>query len=277
MNPKLAICGVAALLSALAAAGGVAWRDHDPPELTEAADAPLPVPPVPPRIAVGRDYETCLAMLPADPAGAGEFAEAWATRGGGEAATHCLALSRVELGDPERGAEMLQALAAGSHGDDAARAAVYGQADQAWFMAGRSDRAFASATQALLLSPDDVDLLMDRAIAAGSLDRYADALDDLARMLERDPHRPDALVLRATALRHLQRLDLAQDNIGRALALDPDNAEALLERGVLRQRRNDAPGARGDWERAITLAPDSGTADLAQQDLALLDAGPERK
>ena len=96
-------------------------------------------------------------------------------------------------------------------------------------------------------------------------------------MLERDPHRPDALVLRAAALRHLQHLDLAQGDVERALALDPDDAEALLERGILRQHRDDAPGARGDWERAITLAPDSGTADLAQQNLALLDAGPERK
>ena len=268
--------GVAALLLALAAAGVVA-RHRAPPEPAEAADLPLPVPPVPPRIADGQDYENCLAMLATDPAGAGEFAEAWTARGGGGGATHCLALSRVELGDPERGAAMLQAVAAGGEGSDAARAAIYGQADQAWFMAGRPAEAFASATRALLLSPDDVDLLMDRATAASGLDRYADARDDLTRALERDPHRPDALVLRAAAYRHLRRLDLAQDDVERALALDHDDAEALLERGILRQRRDDAPGARGDWERAVALAPDSGTADLAQQNLALLDAGPERR
>ena len=73
------------------------------------------------------------------------------------------------------------------------------------------------------------------------------------------------------------QLELAQDDIDRALMLDPDRPDALLERGILRQRRNDRSGARDDWERAISLAPDSSTADLAQQNLALLEAGPSRR
>jgi tetratricopeptide (TPR) repeat protein len=277
MKPKLVILGAAAVLLMLGAASAATLWYHDGKPLPEAADAPLPVPPVPPRISVGQDYDTCLNMLPTDPSGAGDFAESWALRGGGEAATHCLALSKVELGEAERGAEMLQTLATDSHGNNAARAAIYSQADQAWFMAGEPGQALTSATQGLLLSSDDVDLLMDRAIAAGNLDLYQDALDDLTHALDLDPHRPDALVMRAASWRHLGHLDLAQDDIDRALALNHDSAEALLERGILRQRQNDASGARGDWERAITLAPDSGTADLAQQNLALLDAGPERK
>jgi regulator of sirC expression with transglutaminase-like and TPR domain len=75
----------------------------------------------------------------------------------------------------------------------------------------------------------------------------------------------------------LGQLGLAQDDIDRAIAIDPDNPEALLERGIIRQRQNDAAGARADWERAITLAPDTPTADLAQQNLALLEAGPVRQ
>ena len=70
---------------------------------------------------------------------------------------------------------------------------------------------------------------------------------------------------------------MARDDIDRAVGRDPDDAEALLERGILRERSNDASGARADWERAISLEPDSDTADLAQQDLALLDAGPDRR
>ena len=84
-------------------------------------------------------------------------------------------------------------------------------------------------------------------------------------------------MLRGAARRHLGRLALAQDDVDRALALDPGDAEALLERGILRQRRNDADGARADWERTIALAPDGQAADLAQQNLALLEAGPERR
>jgi regulator of sirC expression with transglutaminase-like and TPR domain len=84
------------------------------------------------------------------------------------------------------------------------------------------------------------------------------------------------LVLRAATWRHLGHLGLAQDDIDRAIAIDPENAEAMLERGILRQRHDDPAGARDDWERAIVLAPDSPTADLAEQNLALLEAGPQQ-
>ena len=63
-------------------------------------------------------------------------------------------------------------------------------------------------------------------------------------------------------------------DVTEALTLDPDNADALLERGILRQRMGDASGARTDWERARGIDPNSTTADLAQQNLSLLEAGP---
>ena len=84
-------------------------------------------------------------------------------------------------------------------------------------------------------------------------------------------------MFRAAAWRHENRLDRAQNDIDRAIAIDPDNPEALLERGIVRERRGNRDGARADWERAIALSADSATADLAQQNLALLEAGPERR
>ncbi len=269
----------------LAAGAGAWWARRATPDAPRAdqgsaatADtAPLPVPPVPPRIAQGADYEKCLAMLPNDPSGARDMAETWQAHDGGDAAAHCLALSKIELGDPQGGAQMLETLASDSHAPDPARAEVFDQADEAWLIAGDPARAYAAATLALTLLPDDVDLLVNHAIAAGALQRFADAQDDLSRALELDPKRVDAWVLRGSAWRHLGQLDRALDDIDRALDADPDSTEALLERGILRQRRNDEAGARQDWERAISLAPDTDTADLAQQDLALLDAGPARQ
>ena len=291
MNMRAAIIGGAAALL-LALGGGTFWWAVQPEPIETAAPPPetaaaepsvvappesLPVPPVPPRIAEGAEYESCLAMLTADPAGAKAYAEAWRTRGGGEGATHCLGLAEIGLGDTEQGAEILQKLANDSPGSNVARASVYDQAGQAFLMSGAIDKAYAVATLALTLSPDDPDLLTDGAVAAGNLGRYQDALDDLSHALDIDPRRADALVLRASAWRHLGRLELAQDDIDRALTVDPENAEALLERGIVRQRRNDRAGARRDWEQAVSLAPDTSTADLAQQNLALLDAGPERR
>ena len=256
-----------------AASAPVAPADAAPAAV--ARREPLPVPPVPPRVAEGARYEQCLAMVPDDPRGAVSFAEGWTD--GGEGATHCRAMAEVSLGNVETGAKLLERIAADSHVAPAARAAVYGQAAQAWLMAGNAANAFRAGTAALALTPDDADMLVDRAVAAGSLNRFEDAQDDLTHALDVDPHRAETLVLRASAWRHLGQLDLAQDDIDRALTIDPDNAEALLERGILRERRNDWDGARSDWEQAIALAPDSATADLAEQNLALLEAGPASK
>ena len=290
MNKGVLIAG--AIVIALAAAAGGSWwtgraAGPGPDEAAAAAppvppdpspdDAPLPIPPVPPRIAEGADYDRCLAMLNTDPAGAYAFADAWIATGGGEGALHCKALADVQQGDADVGAQAMDKLAGSSSAPAAARAAVYGQAGQAWLMAGEPDRAVASATLALMLTPDDPDLLIDRSVASANLERYQDALDDLTRALDLDPKRPDALVFRAAAWRHLNQLDLARDDIDRALAQDPGNPDALLERGILRQRRGEREGARQDWERAIQLAPDTATADLAQQNLQLLEAGPDRR
>ncbi len=266
----------AAALLAVAAAAGF-WWERGADDVEANAEDVLPVPPVPPRIAEGEDYDKCLAMLNSDPSGAQDFAESWAAAGGGEGATHCRALSDIALGDPEEGAGLLDQLAATSKAPPAARAEILGQAGQGWMMAAEPKRAYASADQALRLMPDDPDLLIDRAIAGSALDRFAEAADDLTRALETDPERSDALVLRAAAFRQLNQLDLAQDDVDRALALDGQNPDALLERGILRQRRGDPAGARQDWERAIVLSPDTPTGDLAQQNLALLEAGPDQR
>ena len=269
-------------LTVIALAGGSGWAqpadaggEAEPAQ--EAGAARLPLPPAAPRIASGPEYERCLSQLALDPAGAAIFADAWEATGGGDGAAHCRALALVGTGSVAAGAEMLQALARRSQASGRARAGVYGQAGQAWLIAGDPGRAFGAATLALLLAPDDPDLLIDRSVASATLEHYQDAVDDLSLALASDPRRLDALVFRAAARRHLDQLDLAGEDIDRAVAADPDSPEALLERGILRQRRGDPDGARLDWERATVLAPGTPAGDLAAQNLALLDAGAARR
>ena len=267
------LLGTAALALLAIAAGGV-WWGYGPGFGAEDA---LPLPPEAPRLVDAPEYERCLLRLRDDPEGASALAEAWEAAGGGEGARHCRALALIPLGEPGRAAPLLEELARTSEAGPAARAAVYGQAGQAWMQAGDASRALAAADAALALVPRDPDLLVDRAIAATALARLAQALADLDAAVAIDPQRTEAWVLRAATLRRLDRIALAIADITRAVALAPDNAEALLERGILRQLQGDAAGARADWERALELAPDSATADLAMQNLALSEAGPVRR
>lgn len=263
--------------------GGTAYRMRESaPQPVSVAAAPalpdnLPLPPEMPRLADGPDYDRCLALLRDDPDEAMRFAQAWDATGGGDGARHCIALALLGLGEPDRAADRLERLGAASRAGSLARAAVFGQASQAWMMAGDPNRAFAAVTIALTLAPQDVELLVDRSVVLASMQRYRESIEDLDSALALEPERAEAWVLRAAALRHLERVDQAFVAVERALALTPDNPEALLERGILRQLRGDATGARNDWQRAIQLAPDSMAADLAAQNIQLNELGPQRR
>ncbi len=269
----------AAILVLSLGAGVGVWRGMGPlpGSAPEAPAAALPIPPFPPRIASGAPYEQCLAALSEDPEHARTMADTWQTEGGGDGAVHCQGLALIATGEPEAGAARLEALARGSLAPPLARAAVLGQAAQARLMAAQPDRSVEDATQALKLAPENTDLLMTRAMAAAELDRLDAAIADLNRVIALEPDRADALVMRAGTLRQQDRLNPAMEDVQRALALDPDEAEALLERGIIRQRLGDIVGARADWQRARAADPNSTTADLAEQNLALLDAGPRQR
>jgi hypothetical protein len=266
-----AFCASLALVGG--SAGAVWWLTASPRPADETT-IELPVPPFPPRIAEGSAYETCLDTLASDPTGAVTLAESWQADGGGDGAVHCRGLALIASGQPSAGAGVLEQLAQQSSAAAMARASVLGQAVQARLMIAQADKAAADASLALALSPADTELFIMRATAEGMLGRFKDAVDDVSEALRLDAQRPDALVLRAVMRRKLDQLDLAQADVSQALALNPDDPDALLERGILRQRMGDASGARADWEHARGIDPNSTTADLAQQDLSLLEAGP---
>jgi tetratricopeptide (TPR) repeat protein len=266
-----------ACLILLGAVTGAWWLTAAPPPPSDERSADLPVPPFPPRIAAGSAYETCLDTLADDPTGAVALADAWQADGGGDGALHCRGLALIALGKPAAGAELLEQVARQTSAPALARASLLGQAVQARLMVAQADKAVADASEAIDLSPADTELFIMRATAEGMLGQFAAAVDDLSQALRLDATRPDALVSRAVMHRKLSQLDRAQADVSQALTLDPDDPDALLERGILRQRMGDSAGARADWEHARGVDPNSTTADLAEQNLSLLEAGPERQ
>jgi 4-aminobutyrate aminotransferase-like enzyme len=84
-----------------------------------------------------------------DPTGARGFARDWHMQGGGEGAAQCEALAQLSLGEADAAAEALERIAVRSEAGIAARAAVFGQAAEAWRAAGKPQRAAAAAVQVL--------------------------------------------------------------------------------------------------------------------------------
>ena len=232
-----------------------------------------PAPPTPRNAAPdAATYERCMGLARSDPKAAQKLAQEWQTRGGAHPAEHCRAVALIGLKQYKDAATRLEALGqAMLYAPAELRAEVWGQAGQAWMMASDPPRAYAADTMALGFAPNNPDLRVDRAEAAGSAGWFDKAAADLDQVLKANPDRVDALVFRASAYRRLGRLDEALADVDRAIKLTPDSAPALLERGDLRRLKGDADGARQDWLRAAALAPGSAAADAAQGNIARLD------
>lgn len=222
------------------------------------------------------EYERCMALAKDSPDMGFESAMTWRDLGGGDPALHCAAVALYELGHFAEAALRFERLGQSEASDDhSLRAALLGQAGNAWLMAGDNARAHAALTGALVLSPDDPELLVDRSLVLASAENYAQALDDLNRVLALTPDHVDALVFRASAYRYLAQPDRALNDIERALALLPGNGGALLERGNLRRLRGDEAGARADWLAIVRDMPDAPEAEAARGNLERMDIKTE--
>lgn len=261
---------VAGQLAGAAAAG-------DLPTLVLPPKSPSGVVTLPPASAEAdaETYAQCMKLARSDPHAALRLAAAWRRGGGAHPAEHCAAVALIALGKYKEGATRLQALAkAMAKAPAGLRAGVLDQAGQAWLLSGDPGRAYAAAGQAVALAPGDPEILIDRAeaaAAAGHLDR---ALDDLDRVLQKDPNRVDALIYRAAAYRALDRLDPARADIDKALSQAPHSAAALLERGNLRRLAGDRDGAQSDWEEVGKVAPGSPEDMAARANLEKLAKNP---
>jgi tetratricopeptide (TPR) repeat protein len=220
-------------------------------------------------------YTRCMESARERPQAAFDEANAWRIAGGGHPAEHCADVALIGLGRYAEAAGKLEALAdTMTKGPTELRAQVLDQAGQAWLLAGEPARAAGVLTAALALTPEDPDLLIDRAEALAGEKNYREALADLDAALKLDAKRVDALVFRASAHRSLEQYDQARRDIDAALRLAPDQPDALLERGNIRGITGDQDGARKDWQRVAQVAPKSAADVAAKANLAKLDGAP---
>lgn len=240
------------------------------------AQAPKTGTPAPDLMKPAETYKFCLDLARSYPEQGNEFAGKWVGLRGGEPAKHCQAVALMGLREYTDAATRLEELAQSSKRDNAVRAGMLAQAGQSWLLAGDTQRAHAAQTAAIKLSPNDPQLLLDRAGTLAEAKNYWEAIDDLNAAIALDPKNAEAFAFRASAYRMVDADDLALDDAERAVALDPNNLSALLERGNLHRMKGRDNEARADWLKILSLAPESETAKAARANIEKLDVNPEK-
>ncbi|WP_148219329.1 tetratricopeptide repeat protein [Azospirillum sp. B510] len=205
-----------------------------------------------------RELQACAAKAEANPDGARADAQRWRQQGGGDYAALCEALALFHAGEFKAAGGEIEALVPTLGKDDPkAAASLLGRAGWAWLRAGDQERAERLYSAALEKTPDDIDLLIDRAFARAEGERFWDAIADLDAALARDPRRADAYLYRASAHKALSNYRQALADIDSALELKPGDPEAILLRGNVKALGGNLPAARDDWALARRVAPDS--------------------
>jgi tetratricopeptide (TPR) repeat protein len=226
----------------------------------------------------GRDrYERCMTLARQSPQSAFNAATQWQGEGGGAAAIHCSAVALVAMRRYAEAAARLDQLAHDRSVTGAfPRGDLLDQAGNAWLLANNPTNAVASFTTALVLAPDDPDILADRARARAARHDWHGAEADLTAALAR-ASRPELYVLRASARHAMGNKTGARADIESALRLSPRDPEALVERGAMKAEAGDASGALSDWNATIAAAPSSDAAQTARQYLQNATTTPAAK
>jgi tetratricopeptide (TPR) repeat protein len=218
-------------------------------------------------------YNRCLSLAAKDPQVAYEKASAWRARGGMMYAAHCEAVALINLKRYPEAARKLTNLANDKF-DAATRVQIYIQAANAWMMAEQPGEALPLLSDALEISPGNMDALTDRARARAMHRDWAGAEADLTEALGKDPTRADLLVLRSSARHAMGKKNEARADIDRALDLVPGYAEALVERGGMKLEAGDKAGAQADWETVLKRAPNGDAAQSARARLEAMGIKP---
>jgi len=187
-------------------------------------------------IAETRRLEACVAKIEIAPADAYEDGLAWTFEGNRPGARQCTALALIALGNIEEGAARLERLATSVDGGSMEQRAVYfAQAGNAWLQIGAAEAAAVAFSEALKLMPATPELLLDRASAYMLIDQWAEAKEDLDRLLADAPEDGLAHQMRAEVFLNLGDYDAAMRDVQAAMAADPKNIDTLVVRGRVRE------------------------------------------
>ncbi|WP_231727248.1 tetratricopeptide repeat protein [Kordiimonas lipolytica] len=234
-------------------------------------------------------YANCMDMADRSPDKGINLALAWIADGGGVPARHCEAYGLARLGEhAEAAARFLKIAEDMRIGRDMPirmgkrivasapmLADMYGQAANAWLLADELVRAEDAIDLALTLAPkntpQEYELVLDRARIAAADEDFQLALRDLDYVLKGDPGRKDILVLVAAAARGVGDYGRANQALEAFQAVFPNNASGYLELGNLRHAEADRKAARQAWLKVLLLEDQGPSADAARANIEKMD------
>ncbi|NVJ99535.1 MAG: hypothetical protein HWE25_15390 [Alphaproteobacteria bacterium] len=217
------------------------------------------------------------------------IALAWIADGGGVPARHCEAYGLSRMGEHAEAAARLMKIAEDMrYGRDMPvrsgkrvvatepmLADMYGQAANAWLLAGEIIRAEDAIDLAITLSAkttsQEYELTLDRARIAAAAEDFALALKDLDFVLKGDPGRKDILVLVAAAARGVGDYSRAEEALAEYQSIFSNDAAGFLELGNLRHAQGRTEEARQAWIKVLLLEEFGVSAKAARANLERLD------
>jgi len=220
--------------------------------------------------ALAMTYAECVGMIDRAPGDAYSAALAWTKVTDDPGAQHCTALAEVALKRYGAAADRLNRLI-DQTGNQYESAALLGQLGNVRMLDGKPDLAVRAFDRALGVTPNDAQLLADRARAYAALKQWPKAVRDLDAATQIEDDDPELMLLFATALRELGKLPEARTAADKALALAPKDPAVLLERGRIRLLAGDRDGAKADWQTALAAAPKGDLRDTIAASLKTLE------
>lgn len=231
-----------------------------------------------------RKYQECLSLAEANPATAYDEAMDWASFGGGIFAQHCAGMAQLGKGEYKQAAMRLEYVAKeiSKFKHDATKddqVDILRQAAKSWLANKDFKDAIRVLNDALVLMPDNPDILHDRANVQVEQGHFWPAIDDLNKLIDENHESLEIYTLRGKAYRLLQTYDLAETDIEQALRLNKNYAPALLELGFIYEAKKDLDKARDAFLAASLADPGSSIADRAQMEFQKLipEIQPETK
>lgn len=223
------------------------------------------------------DYESCTALVSADPALAEVEAGRWERFGGGAPAGHCRALALIALGSDLSAADAIfDVVRTYPELTPDAQADLLAQAAKIYLDRGMHEQSAYALNLASQVAPAAAGMLRTRAALRLAQGEPEGAERDLDQLLQQSSAGAPDVINRAIARRQQGDFAGARADAAWATELAPGNASAWLELGAAEEGLGSKPAARAAWLRAIDLDPDRTEGAIgraAQLSLQRMDTG----